>query len=107
MAKAMPRLPYEFSNESLMVMAASGATFAHRERMVREIMSVDECTWDEAQPKLLEMEQSNKSGLFFVTLPYRIGIVTGVFAAFATIPLCFHEGVALRFNEAFVTTDVP
>ena len=94
-AKAMPRFAHEFSNESLIVMAANGANFAHRERMVREIMSVDDCTWDEAQPRMLEIENSNRSGMFLTTLPYKVGIATGGIAAFSTFPLCFNEQVAL------------
>ena len=106
-AKAMPRFAHEFSNEALSIMAANGQAFAVRERLVREIMAVDGITWEDAQPKMDAISESNHTGMFMVTLPYKIGIVTGVVAAFSTFPLCFNEQVALWFNEEFVTTEVP
>ena len=53
------------------------------------------------------MAKANHSGMFLLTLPYKLGIAGGFAVAAATIPLCFSLDTALWFNEAFVTTDVP
>jgi hypothetical protein len=42
-----------------------------------------------------------------LTIPYKVGIVGGMAAAVATVPLCFDLNTALWFNECYVTTDVP
>lgn len=50
------------------------------------------------------MVNANRRGLFVATLPYKIGIVTAVTAAFASIPLIFDYDTVLAFNEAYVTS---
>ena len=50
---------------------------------------------------------SNRSGAGLLKLPYHIGIVTAVGAAFASIPLCFDIESVKMFNEALVTQPVP
>ena len=45
MAKAMPKLYYQMPNEVLLTMAVMGDQAAREERLIREIMSVDNVDW--------------------------------------------------------------
>lgn len=106
-AKKMPKCYEELSNEALCIMASFGDQEAREERLIREIMSVENVTWANAQPKFEEMSRANKEGMWLATLPYKIGIGMGVTAAVASIPLVFELNTVLWFNEHFVTSDVP
>ena len=97
----------DMSDEALAIMSSGGDHEATVERLVRNIMAVDEVSWEQAQPKLQAVRSQNSSGMSILTLPYKVGIATGFIAAFGTIPLCFDLPTALWFNEAYVTTDVP
>ena len=100
-AQAMPREYYEFSNESLSVMAANGDQAAHVERLIRDIMHVDGVDWDTANATFKEIDDANSEGMVFFTLPYKVGITTAVVGGLASVPLCFDLNTALAFNEAF------
>lgn len=105
-AKKMPRAYSELSNATLLAFVAKDDFGACREQLIREIMRVDKVTWDAAQPKIQEMEKANKEWMFLGTLPYKIGIVSTVTMAIASIPLCFHLNSVIWFNEQFVTADM-
>jgi hypothetical protein len=62
-AKTMPREYYEMPNEVLLTLAANGDYGAMEERLIREIMAVDDVTWDEAQPKFKEARRSDASSI--------------------------------------------
>lgn len=96
----------QFDNDTLVMLAVSGNQDAVKERMIREIMSVDEVEWDEAQEKFYEIEAANKSWMGLATFPYKAGIAGATVAAFATFPLCFDLETAKWFNDNFVTADV-
>ena len=106
-AKEMPKTYNQMHNDLLLSMAILGDPEARKERLVREIMAVDNVEWPEAEVQLQTMIASSKRGFFFATLPQRWGIVVSVTAAFASIPLIFDLDTVLWFNEAFVTADVP
>jgi hypothetical protein len=103
-AKAMPKLYYEMPNDVLLTMAVMGDQEAREERLIREIMSVDDVDWDGAQPIFHDMVNSNRKGLFLATLPYKIGIFSAVGGAAISIPMIFHLETVLWFNELYVTT---
>lgn len=106
-AKALPKEYNAMPNDVLLTMAVMGDQEAREERLIREIMAVDNCSWQAAQPTFLKLMNSNRSYLFLATLPYKIGIVTAVSAGFFSIPMIFHLDTVLWFNEGFVTSDVP
>ena len=106
-AKEMPREYHEFSNDVLMSLAAANDTKAQRERMIREVMFVDEVDWDVADKKVNEMRAANQQGMLLGTFPYRIGVTTAIVFGFGSIPLCFDLNTVAWFNDNFVTTDVP
>eukprot|EP00615_Pteridomonas_danica_P007067 CAMPEP_0114340604 /NCGR_PEP_ID=MMETSP0101-20121206/8480_1 /TAXON_ID=38822 ORGANISM="Pteridomonas danica, Strain PT" /NCGR_SAMPLE_ID=MMETSP0101 /ASSEMBLY_ACC=CAM_ASM_000211 /LENGTH=229 /DNA_ID=CAMNT_0001473907 /DNA_START=23 /DNA_END=712 /DNA_ORIENTATION=- len=96
----------QFDNDTLTVLALEGNEDAVQERLIREIMAKDEVEWDDASKKFGEIEQAHRNGLAMAKLPYKVGIVCAVTAAFASFPLCFDLPTALWFNEHYVTTDV-
>jgi hypothetical protein len=106
-AKKMPRKYEELSNDVLVTIAVLGDQEAREERLIREIMAVDNKSWKEAEETFLKIVESNRKHLFISTLPYKFGIFVSVSAGLASIPLIFELNTVLLFNEMFVTTDVP
>ncbi len=102
-AKKMPKHYRDMPNDALLTMAIMGDQEAREERMIREIMAVDNFTWEQAQPTFLAMVEANRRGLFVVTLPYKIGIFTAVVAAFGSLPMIFDINTVLLFNDLYVT----
>ena len=103
----------EMSNEELLPYAAKDDPSACRERLIREIMAVDNVSWDDAQPKILEINAANKAfGTYFYGLgylastPYVFGVTASIAAALASFPLCFHLDTAKIFNDRYVTADL-
>jgi hypothetical protein len=103
-AKAMPKNYNEMPNEILLTMAVGGDQEAREERVIREIMSVDNIEWDKAQEKLGLIKTANRRGLSLITLPYKVGVIVPVVAGLASFPMIFHLDTVLVFNEHFVTT---
>lgn len=106
-AKKMPKTYNSIPNDILLNMAVMGDQEAREERLIREIMSVENCSWEDAQPIFDKMVQSNRRGLFVATLPYKIGIMTALVAGFGSLPMIFDINTVLWFNEIYVTSDVP
>ena len=106
-AKKAPRDYEEMSNDVLVCMAVLGDQEAREERLIREIMSVDNVSWQDAQPKFFEIMKSNRKGLFMATVPYRMGIKGSLGFGMACFPLIFHVDTVLWFNELYVTAHVP
>ena len=103
----------EMTNEELLPYAARDDPDACAERLIREIMAVDNIDWDEAYSKMQVIQKSNKAFATDIPLlgyvassPYAVGIVTSMTAGFASIPLVFNLEVAKVFNERYVTADV-
>jgi hypothetical protein len=105
-ANAQPKGFYDMSNESLLMFCATGDFAARKERLLREIMAVDNISWADAQLVLNKIDEDNAKGMWFATLPYKAGLVTAVGAAAISIPMVFHLDTALWFNEHYVTTEV-
>ena len=106
-AQDMPRSYNELPNELIISAAIEGDQEAVEERLIREIMAVESLSWDEARPIFLEMVQENRKGLFMITLPYKIGVVSAVVAGVVSLPMVFDYNTVLWFNEFYVTSDVP
>lgn len=106
-ARKMAKNYDEMPNDVLLTMAVMGDQEAREERLIREIMAVENLSWEEAQPIFMKMVRSNRKSLWFATLPYKIGITTAVTAAFVSIPMIFHLDTVMWFNEFYVTSDVP
>jgi hypothetical protein len=58
-AESAPRKFREVSNDVVFQLAIQGHHGATRERLVREVMRVDKCTWMEARSTVEEMNMEN------------------------------------------------
>jgi hypothetical protein len=107
-ARAQPRKYRELDNESLFIMAVDGEFGARKERLVREVMSVDSISWVQARQKVDgEINLANDAFAWLVRLPYKLGVTAGLFASLTAIPLVFHRPTAQWFCETFVFEDLP
>jgi hypothetical protein len=106
-ADKMPLSIQEVDNISLVTMAAMNSSQAHVEMLKRHIMSIDRIKYDDACIKFKEIQLANNQYLWLIALPYRVGIVAGVTAAAASIPMVFYFPLADWFNKGYVTTSLP
>ena len=102
----MPTAYADYSNHVLLMLSAHGDDQAIRERMVRDVVTVDNVDHAGAQQGVSDIEQAAKSGLSISRLPYRVGIAGALIAGFGSIPMCFDLHTVLWFNEQYVTMDV-
>merc|ERR1719482_1604822 len=56
-AQMQPTHISELGHSQLAMLAVSENHFAHRERLLREIMAVDNCSWEKAHDILYEMDE--------------------------------------------------
>ena len=103
----LPRHVSEYSAEMLISAALHGDEDAIRERLVREVMRVDQIEWREATVKVDEIAAANQSGSGLLKAPYLFGIAVGFTGAWGVIPFVFDLGTAEWFNEGYVTTEHP
>jgi len=103
----MPVSMCEVPHDTLIVLAEQGCHEACTERLVRNIMSVDSVDWAAAKVKEAEIRAENRKVIWLATLPYKVGITTGLITGIGCIPMVFSQSIAMWFNRVFVTTDVP
>lgn len=63
--------------------------------------------WDKAADVFVKITNANRKWLLVATIPYKIGIITAVVAAFGSIPMIFHLETVDLFNNLYVTSDRP
>ncbi len=103
----MPRGWSQVSNDDLVVLAKQGVHAAREERLRREIMSVDQVEYLDADKKLDEINKTNDKAAGLLTMPFKLGATIGIIGAVSSVPLVFHKETALWFNEQFVHSDLP
>jgi hypothetical protein len=106
-ASTLPRRFQELSNETLSLASLQSFFGARRERLLREIMRVDDVNYDQALRTLEKINQASDKYAWAVTLPYKFGLTVGVVSALSAMPLVFHKPTALWFNEHFVHESLP
>ena len=106
MCAAQARHACEMSNDILMMLSAQGDPAARRERMIREVMFVDQLSWPDAACRVTVMSDEVQKDLAARMASSLVGLASLGMGA-ASIPMVFHRATALQFNERFVTTDVP
>jgi len=107
-AQIQPRKYRECDNEILFVMSMQGDYGARKERLVRDVMRVEQVPWIEAREKVDgEINNANDSFAWLVRMPYQIGVWGGFIASVTSVPLVFHRGLAVWFCETFVHDDLP
>jgi hypothetical protein len=97
---------HEMNGDTLLILAARGDRAACRERLVREVMFVDDLDWPAADARVTEMDAQVQAPALLQTTSRGV-VATSLFAAGASVPLVFHHDLALWFNERYVTDDVP
>lgn len=107
LAQSMPLHFREMDNSTLVTLGTLGEQNALREMLTRHIMTVDRVPYEQACEKFAEIDKVNYEGMYLLTLPYKVAMVTALTAGFASFPLVFDLGTAEWFNTNFVTTDVP
>mmetsp|Transcript_17220 Transcript_17220/g.22392 ORF Transcript_17220/g.22392 Transcript_17220/m.22392 type:complete len:269 (-) Transcript_17220:328-1134(-) len=96
--KEMPRELFEFSNEALALAARSpDAHDAHQERLVREIMAVDNIDYGKACIKMKEIFRVNAESSKYLLLPMYAGLWSCGIAAVTCVPLVFDHTIAEAF----------
>lgn len=106
-AKTMPNGMPELDNESLVSLAAMKNHKARIEVLKRHIMSVDNVSYETACGTFEEIQECNHKGMWLAAIPYVSGITVASTGALASLPLCFYFPVVEKFNEKYVTFDVP
>jgi hypothetical protein len=101
----MPREYSEMSNDLLCVMSADDP-LALRERIIREIMAVDELEWDEAETMVDKIEASAGASAL-ARAPYYTGMFAAMTGGVISFPLVFERNTVLWFNHNFVTMERP
>ena len=102
-AREMARTYDEMPNDILLAMAASGDQGAKEERLLREIMVVENLSWDDAKEILLRIKAVNREYMGLFTTPYKIGLAASLSFAVASFPLTFDYDTVVWFNKTFVT----
>merc|ERR1712176_1650190 len=72
-ASKQPAHVSELGHQSLAELAMMGNHSAQRERLLREIMCVDGCSWEQAHKVLAKMDVYNERYYWIESAPYRIG----------------------------------
>lgn len=97
----MPRKFRHCDNNTVFSLAILGEHGARRERLVREVMRVDNCDWESARIKVEEINQANDRKKLLAQFPYRLGVFAGM-STLLSIPLVFHRDTVLWFAENVV-----
>ena len=106
-SEPFPRTYADYPNESLLFLSVNGDASAASERLIRDIMVVNQIVRVDADPIFDQILGDARKGLGMAKLPYRIGIVAALVAGFGSFPMCFDLHTTLWFNDGYVTSDVP
>jgi len=93
----------QMPNDVILMMAVGGDQEAKQERLIREIMKVDDVEWNPAYLKFIEIMKSNRELMFFASIPYHVGLYSALIGSALSVPLIFHYSTVKHFNELFVT----
>ncbi|KAJ1450756.1 hypothetical protein M885DRAFT_531404 [Pelagophyceae sp. CCMP2097] len=97
-ARRMPRFIYEYSNEMLFYAARDmTAHDVHQERLIREIMVVDNIGYDEAAEEMRLMFRHNSEQSWYLMVPFHAGLGICVISALCSVPFVFNPTAATGF----------
>jgi hypothetical protein len=91
-----PRRFSEYDHETIGLLAGQGIHGAIKERLLREIMRVDQCPYVEAYSVLGEMNECNEQGMWVRKMPYNLGIGATAATGLVAVPAVFHRGAHPR-----------
>jgi hypothetical protein len=86
----------EYDHETIGLLAGQGIHGAIKERLLREIMRVDQCPYVEAYSVLGEMNECNEQGMWVRKMPYNLGIGATAATGLVAVPAVFHRGAHPR-----------
>lgn len=107
MAMLQPTHVSEMGHLTLAHLALQRNHSAHRERLLREIMSTDKVSWDEAHKVLFEMDRVKERYYWAYTMPYRIGITASFFFGIGSFLFVFYHPVAHWYGTKIAGEDLP
>merc|ERR1719440_537813 len=107
LVKLQPTHISEMGHNTLAHLALEGNHFAHRERMIREIMAIDNVSWEKAHDRLTEMDEYKERYYWFTTMPYRVGITVATFMGIASVFLVFEPNTAHWYGINIAGEDLP
>lgn len=97
----------DMDDNTLLTFGALENHSAREEILKRHIMDVDGSSYEDASDTFNTIAGRNMKGYYMVTLPYKIGITSAIFAGVAAFPLVFHLPTIEWFNDWAVTCDIP
>lgn len=97
-AERQPTHVCEMGHVSLAELAMKGNHSAQRERLLREIMAVDQVSWGEAHKVLEKFDIYNERYYWAESLPYRVGFTTALAAAVVSCLLVFWKPLAAKYG---------
>mmetsp|Transcript_24309 Transcript_24309/g.37152 ORF Transcript_24309/g.37152 Transcript_24309/m.37152 type:complete len:254 (+) Transcript_24309:86-847(+) len=97
----------DMDDNTLLTFGALNDHSAREEILKRHIMDTDDCSYETACDMFNKIADRNMKGYYMVTLPYKIGISSAIFAGVVAFPLVFHLPTIEWFNEWAVTCDIP
>mmetsp|Transcript_42684 Transcript_42684/g.92098 ORF Transcript_42684/g.92098 Transcript_42684/m.92098 type:complete len:365 (-) Transcript_42684:74-1168(-) len=97
----------ELNHESLAELAMLGNHPARRERLIREIMCVDQISWSRAHEVLYEFDKYKERYYWIETFPYRLGIAAAIISGAASVALVFWPPVAYWYGTEIAGEELP
>jgi len=97
----------DMDDKTLLTFGALKDHSAREEILKRHIMDVDGSSYEVACDIFNTISERNMKGYYMVTLPYKIGITSAIFAGVAAFPLVFHLPTIEWFNDWAVTCEIP
>jgi hypothetical protein len=85
----------------------AGNHSANKERLIREIMQVDDVTWEEAHRRLDELDAYNERYYWGLTMPYRVAIMVATVSAVAGSAMVFYPPVAEVYGVNVAGEELP
>ena len=96
----MPRFIYEYSNEMLFFAARDpDAHDVHQERLIREIMVVDDVDYERAAEAMREIFRVNLVQSRYLMAPFHAGLGLCAVSAVGCVPLVFDHTAATLFAD--------
>ena len=98
-ARQQPREVFHLSNEALAIAARDSESHdLHQERLIRDIMAIDNVQYEGAAEKMKEVFSANRRGLTMV-LPLEAGCVLFAGLSMVCFPLVFHFETSQAFAD--------
>lgn len=107
MVSNQPTHVSQMDNDALFALSLQGDRFAHKERLLREIMQIDCCSWEEAHQRLSEMDVNNERYYWLQSMPYRLGLGGAIAAAVASGFMVFYKPVAEAYGIQVAGEELP